>query len=406
MKLHNETRHGRSPTESGRSQRGHNLYSIFVDLAKIIAMTGFDIQSSRILIVDDQESIVDLLRGILESDGFHNLVSATDPRLVSSLCLEHQPDLILLDLHMPHMTGVDLLQKLTAASAGEYLPVLVLTADITAEAKQQTLSIGAKDLLVKPFDNAEVLLRVRNLLETRALYKELKLQRETLDQRVRERTRQLAEAQIEILNHLAVVSEYQDDDTSQHTQRIGALSATVAGALGQSEQQIELIRFAAPLHDIGKVGVPNHILLKADQLMPSEYEIMRSHTSVGGEILAKSKFPILQLAREIALYHHERWDGTGYPQRLKGDHIPLSARIVAVVDTFDALTHGRPYKKAVSFQVAMKEIQAESGQQFDPNVVTAFLRVVTPQTLQDLVSRTEKSTGSTAQVLDQVWETT
>jgi putative nucleotidyltransferase with HDIG domain len=369
-------------------------------------MTHLDIQSSRILIVDDQESIVDLLRGILETDGYHDLIGVTDPRLVGTLCQEHQPDLILLDLHMPHLSGVELLQMVAAASAGAYLPVLVLTSDITPEAKQRTLSIGAKDFLVKPFDTTEVLLRVRNLLETRALYKQLKLHGETLDQRVRERTRQLAEAQAEILNHLAVVSEYQDDDTSQHTQRIGALAGMVASSLGQSDAQIELIKLAAPLHDIGKVGVPNHILLKVDHLMPSEHEIMQSHTTVGGEILAKSKFPILQLAREIALYHHERWDGTGYPQRLKGGHIPVSARIVAVVDAFDALTHGRPYKKAVSFQDATKEIRAGAGQQFDPQVVEAFLRVVTPQTLQDLINLTEINQESTVMALAAVCEAT
>jgi putative two-component system response regulator len=365
-------------------------------------MPHFDIRASSILIVDDQESIVDLLRGILESDGYNNLVSTTDPRQAGALCRDHLPDLILLDLHMPYLTGVDLLQELATISSGEYLPVLVLTSDITPEAKQRTLSIGAKDFLLKPFDTTEVLLRVRNLLETRALYKELKRHGDTLDQRVRERTRQLAEAQVEILDHLAVVSEYQDDDTSQHTKRIGALAGMLARSLGQSSEQVELFKLAAPLHDIGKVGVPNHILLKADQLMPSEYEIMRSHTTVGGEIFAKSKFPVLQLAREIALYHHERWDGLGYPQRLKGEHIPLSARIVAVVDTFDALTHGRPYKKAVSFQDSMKEIRALSGQQFDPEVVKAFIRVVTPQTIQDLINLTELNQESTVNALAKV----
>jgi len=321
---------------------------------------------------------------------------------VSTLCEAHKPDLILLDLRMPYLSGLELLQKLTAESPSEYLPILVLTSDITPEAKQAALRIGAKDFLLKPFDTTEVLLRVRNLLETRALYKELKLHGETLDQRVQERTRQLAEAQVEILNHLAVVSEYQDDDTSQHTQRIGALAGMVARALGQSEEQIELIKLAAPLHDIGKVGVPNHILLKADHLMPSEYEIMRSHTTVGGEIFAKSKFPVLRLAREIALYHHERWDGMGYPQRLKGEHIPLSARIVAVVDAFDALTQGRPYKKAASFQDATKEIRAQAGHQFDPQVVKAFLSLVTPQTLQDLIHLTESNREPTVNALARV----
>lgn len=340
-----------------------------------------------------------MLRGILEAEGYKNLISTTDPRLVTALCQEHHPDLILMDLHMPHMSGVELLKEVNLTSAGEYLPVLVLTSDLTPEAKQRTLSSGAKDFLAKPFDTAEVVLRVRNLLETRTLYKELRQHGETLDQRVRERTRRLAEAQVEMLSHLAVVSEYQDDDTSHHTRRVGALASMVARTLGQSEEQVELMRLAAPLHDIGKVGVPNHILLRSDNLMPSEYEIMRSHTTVGGEILAKTKFPILQLAREIALYHHERWDGTGYPQRLKGEHIPLSARIVSVADTFDALTHGRPYKKAVSFQDATKEIRAQSGQQFDPQVVDAFLRAITPQGFQNLINNTEVDSEASVETL-------
>jgi putative two-component system response regulator len=167
------------------------------------------------------------------------------------------------------------------------------------------------------------------------------------------------------------------------------LAAAVARAMGQSEEQAELMRLAAPLHDIGKVGVPNHILVRSDNLMPSEFEIMRSHTTVGGEIFSKSKFPILQLAREIALYHHERWDGTGYPQRLKGEHIPLSARIVAVVDACDALTHGRPYKKPVSLQDAKKEIRSQSRLQFDPQVVDAFLGAITPQVFEELTSDKE-----------------
>lgn len=358
-------------------------------------MTSFDIAASCILIVDDQELVVDLLRGILEAEGYCNLISATDARTVKALCVEHPPDLILLDLHMPYMSGMDLLRDLTVIREGEYLPVLMLTSDISREAKQQTLSSGAKDFLAKPFDNSEVVLRVRNLLETRHLYK-------TLEERVQERTRQLVEAQVEILHHLAVVSEYQDDDTSEHTRRVGALAAMLASTLGQSEEQVELMRLAAPLHDIGKVGVPNHILSKSDRLMPSEFEIMRSHTAVGGEIFAKSKFPILQLAREIALYHHERWDGMGYPQRLKGDQIPISARIVAVVDTLDALTHGRPYKKGVSLSDAKKEIKSQSGTQFDPQVVDVLLKVVTPEIFQKVLSDTEVSAESAARMLAQV----
>jgi putative two-component system response regulator len=348
-------------------------------------MTNLDIVHSRILIVDDQETVVDLMRGILEDAGYHDLVSTTNPRGAQALYRERNPDLVLVDLHMPQMSGVEVVRALMAESAGMYLPVLMLTADAAPEAKRSALAQGAKDFLVKPFDNTEVLLRIKNLLETRALYKELKRHTETLDQRVKERTRQLAEAQVELLNRLAVLSEYKDDDTSQHTQRIGALAAVVAHALGQSEEEVELLRLAAPLHDIGKIGVPNHILLKTGKLSPSEFEIMRSHTNVGGEVFANSQFPVLKLARQIALYHHERWDGCGYPQRLKGDQIPLSARIVAVVDTFDALIHGRPYKRGLSFQEAKKELQGQAGRQFDPRIVEVFLKEITLPRLEKLI---------------------
>ena len=349
-------------------------------------MTNIDVLSSCILIVDDEPRVVELLEGILGSGGYRNVVSTNDPRCAEALFQESNPDLVILDLHMPHMSGVVLLQEITIASTGNYLPIVVLTADVTPEAKLQVLEMGAKDFLLKPFDTTEVLLRIKNLLETRWLYKELRRHNETLEQRVSERTRQLTEAQAEILSHLAVVSEYQDDDTSQHTQRVGALAALVARALGQSEEEIEFLRLAAPLHDIGKVGVPNHILCRSEKLMPSEFEIMKSHTTVGAEILAKSKFRLLQLARQIALYHHEHWDGLGYPQRLRGEHIPLAARIVSVVDAFDAMTHGRSYKKPLSIQAARVEIRAQAGQQFDPRVVDAFLNGVTSQALQEIVN--------------------
>jgi putative two-component system response regulator len=203
---------------------------------------------------------------------------------------------------------------------------------------------------------------------------------------------------------LAIVSEYQDDDSSQHTQRVGVLAGMLARSLGQSEEQVELIRLAAPLHDIGKVGVPNHILLKAGKLMPSEFEIMQSHTTVGGEIFAQSKLPLLQLARQIALYHHERWDGLGYPQHLKGEQIPLPARIVAIVDTFDALTHTRPYRKAVSFQEAIAEIRAQAGAQFDPKVVKVFLSAITPQSFGEIVARAEVTPEASIEALAVVCE--
>ena len=328
----------------------------------------------RILIVDDQEANVRLLERILESGGYSDAVGITDSRTVLSIYLETQPDLILLDLMMPHLDGFGVMAQLLAhIPAGTYVPILVLTADISAEAKQRALSVGAKDFLTKPFDVAEVLLRIRNLLETRFLYTQLQGQNQVLDTRVRERTRQLDEAQIEILERLALAAEYRDDVTGQHTQRVGRNSALLARALGLPDDQVELLRRAAPLHDIGKIGIPDLILLRPGRLTREEFEVMKTHTAIGARILSGSHFPLLQLADEIARTHHERWDGSGYPTGAAGDAIPLSGRIVAAADVFDALTHERAYKPAWSVEEALSEIRSQQGQQFDPSVVDAFM---------------------------------
>lgn len=348
-------------------------------------MTNSNLTTSCILIVDDQQANVDLLEQILRFNGYDNLVTTVDPRRVLAIREEFDPDLVLLDLHMPQMSGFELLERLTAA-ASLFLPILVLTGDITRETKAKALASGAKDFVGKPFDTVEVLLRIRNLLETRALYKELKHQNEGLEQRVKERTYDLEQAQMEILDRLALASEYRDDATGLHTKRVGNLSALIARELGQSEEQVELLRLAAPLHDVGKIGVPDHIFLKAGKLTPGEMGMMQSHVEVGGEILSKSRFPVLNLAREIVLYHHERWDGCGYPQRLHGEAIPLCGRIVALADVFDALTHERPYKKAWSFEESITEIRSQTGRHFDPQVAQAFLSVVSRVTAKRLVA--------------------
>ena len=337
--------------------------------------------NARILIVDDQEPNVRLLERILrQAASYTNLRSTTNPLDVPAVYTEFQPDLILLDLHMPHWDGFRVMEELkTLTPQGSYLPILVLTADVTAEAKQRALANGAKDFLTKPFDPIEVLLRVRNLLETRALHSELLQQNETLEVKVRERTREVERAHLEVerahlevLERLAHAAEYRDDTTGQHTRRVGQVSALLARALGLDREQVLLIRRAAPLHDVGKIGIPDDILLKQGQLIPVELDRMKSHTTIGANMLAGGWFPLLRLAEEIALTHHERWDGTGYPRGLKGEAIPLSGRIVAVADAFDALTHERPYKDARPVKQAIAELRRCAGGQFDPRVVDAF----------------------------------
>ena len=325
-------------------------------------------RDARILIVDDQQANVRLLEGILQrAGGFTNLRSTTDARETLALFREFQPDLILLDLHMPHLDGFGVMEALKPLIPPEsYLPILVLTADITPEAKQRALAGGAKDFLTKPFDTTEVRLRIQNLLETRFLHLEM-------EERVRARTQELEDAHVEVVERLALAAEYRDDDTGEHTKRVGKLSALLAQAHGLPQAEVTVIRRAAPLHDVGKIGIPDSILLKPDRLTPEEYAVMKTHTTIGAKILSGGRFPLLQVAEKIALTHHERWDGGGYPQGLRGESIPLPGRIVSVADAFDAMTQARPYKEAWPVARAMAELQQCAGTQFDPKIIEAFL---------------------------------
>lgn len=338
------------------------------------------ILDARILVVDDEEANIQLLRRVLEPAGFRNLVATTDPEAALELLEEQRPDLVLLDLLMPGMDGFEFLDALQdRIPENEYLPVLVLTSDHTSEAKRRALSGGARDFLTKPLSPAEVRLRVRNLLETRMLHRTLHRQNELLEdqnvlleERVRERTSELEDARIDILHRLARAAEYRDDATGEHTRRVARTSAAIAECLGLENDEVELIRMGAPLHDVGKIGVPDRILLSPRGLTPDEFELMKSHTTIGAELLGGSEFPLMEVAARIALSHHEHWDGTGYPHGRSGDDIPLPGRIVAVADTWDALTHARPYKPAWSTEEAWREIEANRGAHFDPDVVDAF----------------------------------
>jgi putative two-component system response regulator len=329
--------------------------------------------NARILVVDDQEPNVRLLEKILQPAGYTNVRSVRDSRQAVGAFREFRPDLILLDLHMPHLDGFGVLRQLAPLiPEGDYLPIIVLSADILPEAKKKALSMGAKDFLTKPFDAQEVLLRIHNLLEVRFLYVDLQKYNESLDAKVRERTRELESAQVEMLQRLARASECRDDDTGQHTQRVGDLAAALALAAGLSAEESDLIRQAAALHDIGKIGVPDQILLKPGKLTPEEFQRMKGHTEIGAKILSSSRFPLIQLAEQIALYHHERWDGGGY-YGVSGEAIPLAARIVTIADVFDVLTHARPYKQAWSREDAEQEIRNHRGRLFDPRLARIFL---------------------------------
>ncbi len=333
-------------------------------------------RDARILILDDEVGNVEFLRHVLEPEGYAALMERTDAEETLDDFAELRPDLILLDLMMPGCDGFEFMERARELiHDDEYLPILVATADNTAETRRRALSAGARDFLTKPLSPADVRLRVRNLLDTRFLHEELRLHNERLEQRVGQRTRELELARIEILARLARAAEYRDDDTGQHTQRVGRVSARLAEVLSCSAERVELLRRAAPLHDIGKIGVPDSILLKEGPLTREERELMQKHATIGADILGGSKVPLLRLAEEIALAHHERWDGLGYPAQIGGSAIPQSGRIVAVADVFDSLTHARPYKRAWSIKEALAELEACAGTQFDPDVVEAMLRI-------------------------------
>ena len=332
-------------------------------------------RNARILIVDDEAANIEILERILTRAGFTRVRTTTESREAAALYVQHRPDLILLDLHMPHLDGLDVMDQLNEIAEASYLPILILSGDLTPEARREALSRGAKDFVNKPFQQDELLLRIKTLLETRLLYIQIQSQNQLLEAKVRERTRELVEAQIEIIERLAIAAEFRDDNTGQHTQRVGQMSALLAKQLGLPDSMVSLIARAAPLHDVGKIGVPDSILLKMGTLTPQEFEIVKTHTTIGARILSGGKFPLLRLAEEIALTHHERWDGTGYAG-LNGIDIPLAGRIVAVADVFDALTQQRPYKPAWPVTDAIAEIARQRERQFDPGVVDAFLRVL------------------------------
>lgn len=337
--------------------------------------TGVMIARAKILVVDDQEQNLRLLRRILEKEGCEQIRETTEGSEVVGIVSEFKPDLVLLDLHMPDPDGFEILRSLHLRLSGPRgLAVLVLTGDATRESKRTALSLGARDFLAKPFDAAEALLRIGNILETRFLYQELERQNARLETHVRERTADLEESQIETLERLARASEVRDDETGRHTQRVGELSGAIAWTYGLNHRVVELIRMAAPLHDVGKIGIPDAILLKPSGLSPEELAVMRSHTMNGARILSGGKSDLIQMAERIALNHHEKWDGSGYPNGLKGAAIPIEARIVAVADCVDALTHNRPYRPSKPIDMVVDEVKRCSGSQFDPDVVTALIR--------------------------------
>ena len=339
------------------------------------AITTSREKAGRILIVDDQDQNIRLLTRILTKAGYESVASTTNSDEALALHLEFKPDLVLLDLHMRGKDGFQVLEEIMLQSGNDYLPVLMVTADDSTEVKRQALALGAKDFVGKPFDSAEVLLRINNLLETHFLYRKLRGQNAELEKKVADRTRELEESQVEVLERLAAAVEFRDDDTGNHTRRVAQVSALLAQTVGLDATSIELIKRAAPLHDIGKVGIPDNILLKAGPLTAEEFETMKTHTVIGSRMLSKGRSELVRVSQRIARSHHEWWDGSGYPDRVSGQSIPLEARIVAAADFLDALTHERPYRPARGMEETLAEIRRRSGTHFDPAIAKALLSI-------------------------------
>ena len=339
-------------------------------------MDAEQILKAKILLVDDQTPNVILLEKMLRAAGYADVTATTDPREVVVLYREHQFDIVLLDLNMPYLDGFAVMEQLKELERDDYAAVLVLTAQPDAATRLRALESGAKDYLTKPFDRLEVLTRIRNMLEVRLLHNQARDQNKILEHKVRQRTQELMETRLEIIRRLGRAAEYRDNETGLHIIRMSKFSETLGRAAGMDAEWCEMLLNASPMHDIGKIGIPDHILLKPGKFEPEEWEVMKTHAAIGAEILSGHHSDLMEMARVIAMTHHEKWDGTGYPNGLKGEDIPLVGRIVALADVFDALTSERPYKKAWSVEDALGYLLENRGMHFDPDLVDIFEKVL------------------------------
>ena len=336
------------------------------DMEPPAAVSGSERQT--ILVVDDTPENIDVLSGTLRAD--YKVKAALNGEKALKLALaEPHPDLILLDIMMPGLDGYQVCQTLKADPLTRKIPVIFITAKSEEEDEQKGLALGAVDYITKPISPPIVKARVKTHLA-------LSNQNRFLEQKVRERTEELHLTRLEIIRRLGRAAEFKDNETGLHVIRMSHYARLLAEAVSKDPQWTDLLFNAAPMHDIGKIGIPDSILLKSGKLDDDEWAIMRKHPEYGANIIGEHSSELMQMAKEIALSHHEKWDGTGYPKGLKGEQIPLSGRIIAIADVFDALTTKRPYKQAWTVDDTLQFLNDNSGKHFDPNLIPLFMNLL------------------------------
>jgi len=342
--------------------------------------------AARVLVVDDDRRIRTVLVDLLSAEGYQVREAGDGAEALDSM-QQWAPDVVLLDISMPGMDGLETIRRIKGSPSTKHIPVVIVTGSDDTEARLDALRLGADDFLLKPPHVAELSARVRSLVQVKAYHDHLLNYQKELEERVQRRTRELRQtlqdlsqandrlkrSSLNTIYCLSRAAEYKDEETAAHIQRIGEYARVIGRHMGMSEEEQEMLLYATPMHDIGKIGVPDRILLKPGKLDPEEWKIMQQHTVFGAQILSVDANSYLAVARAIAVSHHEKWDGSGYPGGLKGQAIPLPGRIAAAADVFDALSSKRPYKKAFTLEQSQQIVADGRGSHFDPQVVDAFL---------------------------------
>ncbi len=337
-------------------------------------------QILHIVAVDDEPVNLMLLEELAAEEGL-DIKTINDPLAVLEYIQSHTVDLLITDYMMPNLNGIELLRQCREITP-DLLSIMITASDDSEAVKIAALEAGATDFLLKPLNVTEFQLRMRNLTAIKASQRLMRYFNQRLQDEVSKATADLKAREHETLQVLSKTAEYKDPETGSHIARVAHYSRMMAREYGLSLEEQELVFYASPLHDIGKVGIEDDILLKPGKLTPDEFETMKTHSDIGYEILRSSENPFLQAGAQIARSHHEKYDGSGYPAGLKGDEIPIFGRITAIADVFDALTSERPYKKSWSFEQAMEYITSQSGKHFDPDLVSIFVKNL--DTVQDI----------------------